>query len=91
MTATTTTRSPAPIAATTAPPSPRIVIEHERCDQCRHRAYVVTVHGAPRAPSYLSWCGHHHGANLAAGIIEPGQVIIDVRERLHAKERGVHA
>jgi len=89
MTATTT--CPAPIAPTTEKPGPRIVIDHERCDQCRHRAYVVTVHGVPRAPSYLSWCGHHHSANMRAGVIEPGQVIIDVRERLRAKERSVHA
>lgn len=92
MTVTTAIRpEPATTALDATAVAPAISIDHERCDQCGHRAYVVTNHGRGRAPSYLSWCGHHHAANLKAGTVRLDQVIIDVRERLTARETGVHA
>lgn len=87
MSATTSTTTPVVPRAG----EPLISIDHERCDQCRHRAYVVTYHGRGRRPAYLSWCGHHHADNVRHGRIQPDQIVVDVRERLLAREQGDHA
>ena len=91
MTVTTAIRPEPATTTLDAAAVPVISIDHERCDRCGHRAYVVTDHGAARAPAYLSWCGHHHAANVRAGTVRADQVIIDVRERLTVRETGVHA
>lgn len=53
-------------------------IEHERCDSCGHRAYVVTVVPSAAGPMPLSWCAHHFEA-VGKGT---GAVAIDIRSRL---------
>lgn len=86
---TTTTQSTATDQNTTVSAAADTTINRLRCDQCGHRAYVVTRHGP--ASLELSWCGHHHRRNVAAGTVTSDQVIIDALERLTVREKDVHA
>jgi hypothetical protein len=55
-----------PLAAVVDP------MAHERCDQCRVPAYVMTLHagGLP-----LSWCAHHYDRHADALGRSAGVVI----------------
>jgi len=56
-------------------------MDHERCDRCGFRAFVMTLHGDRGLP--LTWCKHHfefHGSKL---VDDPKvMVVIDVRAQL---------
>lgn len=55
-----------------------ININHERCDVCTHRAYVVIeIAGLP-----LAFCNHHFTHNEPALIASGAAILVDVRSLL---------
>ncbi len=59
-------------------PAEQVLMLHERCDRCGHRAYVrVELHGLP-----LSFCGHHYN-ELEPGLVAAGALTtIDDRKEM---------
>lgn len=67
-------------------------VDHERCDLCGNRAYVITAHPVAGAkPLPMSWCGHHFAVRDAALRASGASVAIDLRHLLLAEEKGAHA
>jgi hypothetical protein len=86
----TTTTLPTEIAPTTFQATVELM-NHERCDRCGHRAYVMTVHAVDSTYLPLSWCAHHFHAHGPAMTRPRALLTFDVRELLDARETGVHA
>ena len=69
-------------------PTPTLVLPaaetmaHERCDQCGHRAYVMTM----TADGALAWCAHHY-AEHAIVLASRAAVIHDIRAELTPTNR----
>lgn len=60
-------------------------IAHERCDRCRARAHVVTLHG-PGLP--LAWCAHHFRRHEVALTTHAGVIVAhDTRGQLVPTQR----